>query len=91
MGQQTNLSLFVHAILPKGSQHKTTSLAGKPEEYLVEGQPFHFCNKCDGWIEGWVVSKKVDTLKPETRSGRRGIEYYCQRCASSIGFVGLRS
>lgn len=52
---------------------------------------YHFCPKCEGWIEGDANKYPVNTLDSRHLAGRQGDEYYCRRCGYQIAFIGLMS
>jgi hypothetical protein len=45
---------------------------------LVKGKRYHYCKKCEGWIEGDVITVPKDM----------GIIYYCRRLGHELKFVG---
>lgn len=60
-------------------------------EAFVDGNPYHYCDCCKGWIEGSASEYAVNTLNPGMLSGKRGREFYCKRCGKEIEFIGARS
>ncbi len=61
--------------------------------YVAKGD-YHFytyCDHCGGWIRGHANEYEVNTLAPHQLAGRRGTEYYCQRCGEQLAFSGMMS
>ena len=52
---------------------------------------FTFCKHCGGWVEGFPVERRVDTFRPHSLAGRRGIAYICPRCDKELKFWGAVS
>jgi hypothetical protein len=50
---------------------------------------WHFCKRCEGWIEGRAGTQSEDTIGP--LCGRRGHSTYCLRCGHEISFFGMMS
>lgn len=86
-----NKSLPVLKELPPGQQRVQDSWLGGAKTGYVNGEPYHWCDRCGGWIEGEANEYSVNTLNSSMLCGRRGKEYYCRRCGEEIGFMGMRS
>lgn len=84
-----NLLLGVHAELPPGRQMFWDNFESKLKTAFVAGKSYHWCDRCNGWIEGEAQEYEVNSLRP--LSGRRGKEYNCRRCGEEIVFVGAVS
>lgn len=82
----------VYAELPRGAI-ETTSLIVEHREakgYVNDKyKNYYFCPKCEGWIEGWPKSARVNTLAP--LSGRSGHTEECERCGYELSFMGIVS
>lgn len=89
--------LTVHESLPPlVGELAYTSVLGQPRQAwgaTADGAPrvLHFCQHCNGWIEGTATQYSVNTLDSSRLAGRRGTEYYCRRCGREIAFSGMMS
>ena len=95
-----SLKLKVHIELPSGylevdknssisRQYRMASIGGEP--FAIPDKSLHFCDKCNGWINGWPNDYEINTLDGRRLAGRRGTEYHCARCGHKIGFFGMMS
>lgn len=88
-----NMSLKVIEQLPEGyEEDRLFSFAGV-KVYRKSGSYDYLtkCHRCKGFIEGLPNEFQVNTLDTRHLAGRQGTEYYCQRCGSEIGFIGMMS
>lgn len=49
------------------------------------------CKACGGWVEGQAHQHQVNDLDGSRLCGRKGVEFYCPRCAKQIHFEGVMS
>lgn len=75
--------------LPVGVMERQGPLLEYREAYGFVGGVgvwYHFCPRCDGWVEGYPVERRINTL--ELLSGRQGKAEYCARCNYELAFRG---
>lgn len=46
---------------------------------LVKGRRYHYCEKCEGWIEGDAIT---------IEDANMNMVYYCKRLGHELAFVG---
>lgn len=83
-------TLSVIKQLPDGVE-EIKSWGGDSYAYSKDGESWHYCPSCDGWIQELAFRKYHNSLNPRMRSGRRGYAYHCRRCGDQLSFVGMRS
>jgi predicted RNA-binding Zn-ribbon protein involved in translation (DUF1610 family) len=82
----TDFSLKVVKDKPEG--HETDFAAVVKQIFDMEnGDVWHFCPKCDGWIRGKPNQFEENTLGP--LCGRQGTTSHCARCGYEINFSGM--
>lgn len=85
--------LKVHKDLPHGVlEQETTSFRDyrTARGYVGdEYKHYYFCPKCNGWVEGYPVAYRTNTLAP--LSGRSGRVEDCERCGYELDFMGAVS
>ena len=80
-----NLDLKVLKELPKDSERVFkfyAALASVDNE--EDFKEFHYCEKCDGWIEESPIRHKLTNF--EAKTAKNGVGYFCARCGNNIGF-----
>lgn len=50
---------------------------------------YHFCPRCNLWIEGQPITGRVDTM--DVMCGRKGETKHCRRCGVEFDFSGAVS
>jgi hypothetical protein len=96
-----HLDTPVYKELPEGFEDRTIGI-GPKEAWTRFKVPLHpgapddlrfltFCRHCGGWVPGSAYEHRVNTLDGSRLCGRRGVEYYCPRCAKEIYFSGMMS
>jgi hypothetical protein len=89
-----DMNLPVRKDLPDGVTERKWTLSHLREAHGIVGDDyltFHYCDRCEGWIEGHANEYRVNTLDSSHLAGRQGTEYFCRRCGEEIAFSGLMS
>lgn len=87
-------SLVVHADLPEGVVEQPSILRQTREARgWVNGEckNFYHCPNCNGWIEGFPNSYRVNNHAPWALAGRMGSVDDCERCGYELDFLGIMS